>query len=100
MEDRKVTEPQLTELEPVKPCPHMKGLLNRMAEGSLSGLLLWYTKYHAAHCPDCNKTLHALSRLINRLCNLKPAAKTELPTERWQNIEDQWKEAEEAALKR
>ncbi len=92
MEDQKATDEQL---ESVKPCPHMKGLLNRAADGTLRGVLLSYTNYHAAHCPDCNKTIRAVSAVLARLSNLKSRRQPQMSEDKWQAMEQRWQEAEE-----
>ena len=75
----------------------MKGLVNRMAEGSLDGLLLRYTEYHVRHCRKCEHAVTGLEKLLCRLRGIKPVAKP-LDESRWTEIEASWDKAEADAL--
>ena len=92
MEDQKVIESD--PLASVTPCRHMTGLLNRFADGTLKGMPLAYTRYHARHCPQCNRTVSALRQLISRLGDLRSTSTASMSEEQWHHIEDGWNEVE------
>ena len=73
----------------IKPCWHMRNLVQRMAEGSLAGALLSYTKYHLHHCERCRRAVEILRATLNRLRLLREKT-PELPKERWASIEAAW----------
>ena len=69
--------PDVSDLNPVKPCSHMRGLISRLADGSLSGILLWYTRSHVSGCAHCGPAHGALTSLRGRLSRLHEPAELE-----------------------
>jgi hypothetical protein len=84
--------------EPIRPCWHMRGLVNRMAEGSLGGFLLRYTQYHVHHCTRCRKAVQALKGLIARLRSSGKSGPVDLDETRWKSLENDWAAVENRAL--
>ena len=81
----------------IDPCHHMKVLLSRLSDGSLTGLGKWYTKLHAAGCPKCGTALEALRQLPPTLREMAEKEATDsdplgLSADRWKRIEDAWGE--------
>ena len=54
----------------IKPCEHMTGLVNQMADESLHGPALWYARFHVATCRSCAAALAALLAIRARLTML------------------------------
>ena len=52
---------------PEEPCHHMEQMLNRAADGSSKGLILWLTLMHAARCNRCYAFLQAIRRQLVQL---------------------------------
>ena len=89
--------------EDAQPCPHMKGLLSRLSDGTLGGLARWYTEQHVKGCPGCAAGLSALRGLRDRLRALLagvapvPSSATEPPvlrSERRTAVLQAWADAE------
>ncbi|MGC4045223.1 MAG: zf-HC2 domain-containing protein [Armatimonas sp.] len=59
-----------TPFEEIQPCYHMTGLLSQLADGTLSGLSLWYARQHVAGCAHCRDAHGALVTLREHLANL------------------------------
>jgi len=78
----------------INPCPHMRLLVHRFADGSLGGILLRYTKYHVAHCARCRQAVETIRATLGRLRLLKQDAPV-LPGDRWASIEAAWREHEQ-----
>jgi hypothetical protein len=82
----------------VKPCWHMQTLVSAWTDGKLKGLAKWYTERHVADCPQCQSSLPFLKELHGRLFTLAgqtpPASAESLAEERWEAVENAWKEAE------
>lgn len=78
----------------IDPCPHMRSLVHRFADGSLAGILLKYTRFHVGHCQRCARALNILKATLGRLRLMKEPA-PELPKDRWVAIEAAWKEHEQ-----
>ena len=78
----------------INPCPHMRMLVHRFAEGSLAGILLRYAKYHVGSCQRCRQAVEVLRATLDRLRRLKEQA-VELPAERWASIEAAWLDHEQ-----
>ena len=89
--------------EDAQPCPHMKGLLSRLSDGTLGGLARWYTEQHVKGCPGCEAGLSALRGLRDRLRALAgvapvPSSATEPPvlrSERRTAVLRAWADAEQ-----
>jgi hypothetical protein len=60
----------VNDLEPVAPCGHMRGLLSRLADGTLSGLALWFARQHLSGCGRCRNAHSALISLREKLARL------------------------------
>ncbi len=60
----------MSELEPIAPCGHMRGLLSRLADGTLSGLALWFARQHLGGCTRCRSAHAALLSLREQLARL------------------------------
>jgi hypothetical protein len=56
--------------EEIQPCYHMTGLLSQMADGTLTGLALWYARQHIAGCAHCRDAQGALVTLREHLASL------------------------------
>jgi hypothetical protein len=78
----------------------MRGLVNRMAEGTLKGWLLRYTRYHIHHCTRCRKAVEALKGLIGRLRGSRGSEPVSLAPDRWSEVSKQWDSKEAEALGR
>ncbi len=57
--------------EEIQPCYHMTGLLSQLADGTLSGLSLWYARQHIAGCAHCRDAHGALVTLREHLASLR-----------------------------
>jgi predicted anti-sigma-YlaC factor YlaD len=60
----------MNDLEPIAPCGHMRGLLSRLADGTLTGLALWFARQHLGGCVRCRSAHSALVRLREQLARL------------------------------
>lgn len=78
------------------PCWHMRSLVHRLADGTLAGALLKYTKYHVAHCTRCRQAVEILKSTLSRLRRMREPAPV-LPTDRWASIEAVWLEHEQTS---
>jgi len=58
----------------IKPCSHMKGLLDAWQRKRLPGFLMWYVRYHVTHCTRCREALHLFHTLRERLRTYGAAA--------------------------
>ena len=54
----------------LKPCFHMKGLLDAWQRKRLPGFLAWYVRYHVTHCTRCREALQLFHALRERLRTL------------------------------
>lgn len=85
---------QLNDEHPPKPCPHMKTLLSTVADGTLTGLLLRFTRAHVSACTHCRGALDGLVVLRTRMQALaQNEAQSEflvLTTERRVILEEAW----------
>jgi len=61
------TDTASTEAELPRPCPHMKGFLSQLADGTAQGIVRWYAERHVADCPNCAASLNGLKALRERL---------------------------------
>jgi hypothetical protein len=48
----------------------MRGLLSRLADGTLSGLALWFARQHLGGCTRCRSAHSALVHLREKLAQL------------------------------
>ncbi|HLJ56606.1 MAG TPA: hypothetical protein VKT77_16325 [Chthonomonadaceae bacterium] len=48
----------------VRPCKHMEGMVNSLADGTLHGPARWYTELHAMHCTQCRAAVRNLRTVI------------------------------------
>ncbi|MFI5385436.1 MAG: hypothetical protein ACHQ50_04870 [Fimbriimonadales bacterium] len=78
----------------INPCWHMRNLVHRLAEGTLAGTLLRYTRHHVARCDRCRQAVEILRATLHRL-RLLSEPKPELPGDRWASIEAAWREHEQ-----
>lgn len=97
-----------------KACPHMKGRLSELSDGSAKGIMRWYTERHVAGCPGCRSTLDGLRLLRDRLLRLgakdsgsDPSTgtgtsptdgideKLTLTPDRWQAVTKSWEQTDE-----
>jgi len=84
------------------PCPQMRTLLSRLADGSLTGILRWYATAHTSRCARCAPALAGLQALRHSLAGLNAAASDagypdlHLSPERWSAIEEAMRTAEAA----
>jgi hypothetical protein len=60
----------VNDLKPIAPCGHMRGLLSRLADGTLSGLALWFARQHVSGCVRCRSAHTALVALRGHLARL------------------------------
>ena len=96
---------------PLAPCPQMRTLLSRLADGSLtSGPLHWYATHHAHGCQKCHAALISLQAISDRLRTLglsdvapppasEPAALSDalvLSGDRWEAVQAAWQAADAA----
>jgi hypothetical protein len=54
----------------LKPCPHMENLVSAWVDGKLTGLKLWYTRWHVGQCARCKPAVPVLEALRDRLRRL------------------------------
>lgn len=64
-------ELELTVEQDVRPCAHMEAAVNSFADGSLRGPMLWYTRFHAAHCKECGSAIRNLRVVIDKVSDLR-----------------------------
>ena len=60
--------------EKIEACAHMESYVSALSDGSLSGLALWYTRWHLFTCRKCTAAFKALRILRERLWKLGQAA--------------------------
>ena len=60
-----------------RPCKHMEGHLNHVADGTAGPLRLWYTLKHIAGCPRCRRFLEGLKEMILKLRGAKQSEPNE-----------------------
>ncbi len=80
-------------------CPHMRGLLSSLSDGTLKhGILRWYTIKHSELCPCCRQALESL-RLIGAELDVMRARRTDarLSSTDWATIEAAWDETDKQA---
>ena len=96
---------------PLAPCPQMRTLLSRLADGSLSsGPLHWYATHHTHGCAKCEAALTSLKAISDRLhtlglADIAPLAASEaafadtlsLSGERWEAVQAAWQAADTTA---
>jgi hypothetical protein len=88
---------------PDRACPHMKGRLSDLTDGTAKGIRRWYTERHVTGCPGCASTLSGLRLLRARLLGIgkgetkttPPAESLTLAPERWQEITRSWEQTDE-----
>ena len=81
-----------------KPCPHMRVWVSALADGTLAGIVRWYTERHIAGCPQCQKGLanvHALHQRLQQISADGGRDAEPLPPARWAALDASWKAAEE-----
>jgi hypothetical protein len=61
-------------IEKMEACAHMESYVSALSDGSLSGLALWYTRWHLFTCRKCSAALRALRILRERLWKLGQSA--------------------------
>ncbi|MBS1724428.1 MAG: hypothetical protein JSS66_15910 [Armatimonadetes bacterium] len=71
----------------INPCFWMVGLLNRLVEGKLGGVLAWYTKKHTDQCEKCGPALKALLALRDGLKKACGEEAVGLSDDRWARIQ-------------
>jgi hypothetical protein len=85
--------------EEINPCEHMRGSISALADGSLTGLMRWYTRWHASHCPRCGAALRGLRALLAQLQPLRGAPPAQAPdtlsAERRAGLEEAMRRADE-----
>lgn len=62
---------ELTVEQDVRPCHHMEGMVNSLADGTLHGPARWYTELHAMHCNQCKAAVKNLRVVIGRVKELR-----------------------------
>lgn len=72
----------------------MRGLIHRMAEGTLAGALLRFARSHVKGCARCAQALAVLRATLAKLRRLRERAPA-LPEDRWASIEAAWLEHEQ-----
>ena len=102
---------------PLTPCPQMRTLLSRLADGSLqTGPLHWYATHHTAGCAHCADALMSLRAISERLRTLGTVDFDDVPTtpnptpegkgtpdalaltaDRWDAVKEAWETADTAA---
>jgi hypothetical protein len=83
----------------LKPCPHMENLISAWVDGKLTGLKLWYTRWHVSQCPRCTSAIPILEALQGRLHRLSGTDAPEplaLTPERRAALEAAWEQADRA----
>lgn len=114
MNFHKKTDAASAEDAPLTPCPQMRTLLSRLADGSLGhGPLHWYATHHVAGCDHCETALMSLKAITERLRTLGTVDYAEvLPTlapspegkgtpdalaltdDRWEVVREAWQAAD------
>jgi len=61
----------IEEGEDVQPCSHMRDNISTLSDGSLSGLMLWYTRAHVSQCEHCNIAFQRMVKLREDLRTLQ-----------------------------
>lgn len=56
---------------PDEPCPHMKALLNRQADGTIGRFGRLYALAHVARCGPCRDFLRRLEQMLSELSSTK-----------------------------
>ena len=99
---------------PLTPCPQMRTLLSRLADGSLQhGPLHWYATHHTAGCSHCADALMSLRAISERLRTLGTGDFADVPTplvphpevkgtsnalaltaDRWEAVREAWQTAD------
>jgi hypothetical protein len=57
-------ESELPAEQDVRPCKHMEGMVNSLADGTLHGPARWYTELHSLHCTQCRAAVKNLRTVI------------------------------------
>lgn len=73
-------ETATTKTPGIDPCEHMQERVNALADGSLTGVPSWYTRFHVFHCSRCGAALKNLRTLLHRVHPLKDIAPAEQPS--------------------
>ena len=55
----------------VRPCKHMEGMVNGLADDTLHGPARWYTEFHALHCTQCRAAVKNLRVVIGKVKDLR-----------------------------
>jgi hypothetical protein len=92
-------------VEEEEPCRHMRLLISGESDGTLSGILAWYTRFHLKGCPRCRRGLQNLIALRAKLRALGSPEISEsavsefslLTPERRAAVEDAWAKIDEGA---
>jgi hypothetical protein len=88
-----------------EPCRHMRLLISGEADGTLSGILAWFTRQHVKGCPRCRRGLQNLIALREKLRALGSPEIREsdvtgqlaLTPERRAAVEEEWAKIDETA---
>ncbi len=81
----------------LKPCPHMENLVSAWVDDKLTGLMLWYTRWHVGQCSKCTPAVPVLRALRARLRGLTDGEATEhaaLTPERRAAVEAAWEQSD------
>jgi hypothetical protein len=78
----------------INPCWHMRHLIHRLADGTLTGGLSRYVRYHVKYCKRCQQALDVIRAMLTRLQILNKQ-EPKLPDDRWTSIEAAWLEHEQ-----
>jgi len=74
----------------VRPCKHMEGMVNGLADGTLHGPAKWYTELHAMHCTQCRAAVKNLRIVIGKVKDLRDegtANGERMPADRREELE-------------
>jgi hypothetical protein len=74
----------------VRPCKHMEGMVNGLADGTLHGPAKWYTEFHAMHCTQCRAAVSNLRIVIGKVKDLRDdgtANVERMPADRREELE-------------
>ncbi len=83
-------EEVLSAEQDVRPCSHMEGMVNGLADGTLHGPAKWYTELHAMHCTQCKAAVKNLRIVIGKVKDLRDddtANGERMPAERREDLE-------------
>jgi len=88
-----------------EPCRHMRLLISGEADGTLSGILAWFTRQHLKGCARCQRGLKSLIALREKLRALGSpeireshvTGRLALTPERRAAVEEAWAKIDETA---